>query len=111
MAPAVSPSYDLGRALAHVELGIWNFYSSFDLLFLGVGTLILGTMDGRHVLAAGARGFTSGQRADDGNGLRQQPYVAKMLRSWNYGGHFGCTNRVFVAEWLAPLLRIDEGQS
>ena len=111
LAPAVSPSYDLGSAHEHVEFGIWNFCSWFDLLFLGVGTLILGTIDRRHVLASGARGFTSGQRADDGNRLRQQPYVAKMLRSWNCGGHFGCTNRVFVSEWLAPLLRIDESQS
>ncbi len=115
LAAAVSPTWDLGPALEHVEFGIWNFCSWFDLLHLGVGTLIVGTIDGRHVLAAGARGFDADavprQRIDDGNRLRQQPYVAKMLRSWNCGGHFGCTNRVFVAEWLAPLLRIDEGQS
>jgi hypothetical protein len=113
LAPAVSPTYDLGPAFEHVEFPIWNFCSRFDLLFLGMGTLILGTIDRRHAPSAGIRGFGADVASREGidNGhqrLRQQPYVAKMLRSWNCGGHFGCTNCVFVAEWLAPLLRIDE---
>ena len=113
LAPAVSASYDLGRASEHVEFAVWNFFSWFDLLFLVAGSLILGTLDGRHVVSAGASGFRSdaapGPQAADGCRLRQKPYVARMLRSWNFGGHFGCTNRVFVSEWLAPLLEGGRG--
>ena len=111
LAAAIAPTYDLGAAVSHTERGIWSFHSPWDCLVLGIGTLIFGTIDRRRTIAAGARGFVvdhkTKQPGDDevGAKLHQQPYVAKMLGSWNSGGHLSCTNRVFGTEWLAPLLK------
>src|SRR5262249_521754 len=58
LAPALAPDYPLGAALRRTELGIWNFYSPLDLLFLAAGTLLFGTLDGQHRISAGCSGFT-----------------------------------------------------
>jgi len=111
LAPAISPRYDLVQALASVEHGIWNFYSPYDFIILGAATLALGTVDGRHCVASGARGFEppahlseAGQRLYREK-LFQVRYRASMLRQFNLGGHAGCTNRVFVEEQIAPIVR------
>src|SRR5262245_39790637 len=57
LAPALAPSYNLAAALRRTQRGIWNFYSWFDLLYLAAGTLLFGTIEGRHCVAAGNRGF------------------------------------------------------
>ena len=101
LAPAVSPDFDLDNALSKTEHGIWNFHSPWDLPLLVVGTTILGTLDGRHVPAAGAYGFTL---AGD-NKVRQVDYDAKMLRTGHLGGHFGWMTPEFGSNYLAPLLR------
>jgi len=108
LAAAVSPRYDLRQALEHLQDGIWNFSSWGDLFFLGLATLVLGTFDGRHTVAAGARGFTTPETSNAGRKpagqLHERPFCLRFLKSWNLGGHFSCTNRVFAAECLAPLL-------
>ena len=115
LAPAVSPRFDLRPALAKTEIGIWNFYSPLDAFFLGIATLLFGNVDGRHCVAAGACGFYY-PRTDEDVGephvapLHQQVFRAKMLRQFNFGGHFGCTNRVFVAESIAPLIRANRSR-
>jgi hypothetical protein len=35
---------------------------------------------------------------------RQHRYNLGIMRQFHIGGHFGCTNRVLVAEVVAPLL-------
>ncbi len=57
LVPALSPNYDLRTAVSRTERGIWNFCSYGDVFFLGVGTLLCGTTDGRHCIAAGNMGF------------------------------------------------------
>ena len=110
LAPALSPGYDLRPALRHVERGIYNFYSPYDVGFLGLGTSVAGTIDGRHTRAAGAVGFTmpSGLGPDDTRlyteKLHQQRYMSKMAESGHPGTHVGWANRRFVAEWLAPTI-------
>jgi pimeloyl-ACP methyl ester carboxylesterase len=54
---ALSPRYDLTSALSHVETKIWNFRSIFDLFFVGIGTVLAGTVDGRHACDAGRFSF------------------------------------------------------
>lgn len=100
LGPALSRGYDLSRALARTKAGIWNCYSPFDLLFLTAGTLLFGTLDGRHGVSAGAWGF-----AGRWPGLQQVRYQPGMARAWHFGGHFGWANRAFAARWLAGLLR------
>jgi pimeloyl-ACP methyl ester carboxylesterase len=110
LAPALSPDYDLRPALRHVEVGIYNFYSPYDVGFLKLGTSTFGTIDGRHTRAAGAVGFETpwGLDRDDrqlyAERLHQQRYLSRMAQSGHPGTHVGWANRRFVAEWLAPLV-------
>jgi len=110
LAPALSPDYDLRPALRHVEVGIYNFYSPYDVGFLKLGTSTFGTIDGRHTRAAGAVGFNTpwGLDRDDrrlyAERLHQQRYLSRMAESGHPGTHVGWANRRFVAEWLAPLV-------
>lgn len=100
IVPAISPTYQLDAALAHVERGIWSYRSYGDCIYLGVLTTLFGTVDGRHVPAAGAVGF----KKPLGKRVHEVPFCMSMLRDWNAGGHLTCTNRVFVRKWIAPLV-------
>jgi alpha-beta hydrolase superfamily lysophospholipase len=110
LGAALSPTYSLGRALRSIEARLWNFWSPFDLFLLGAGTLLCGTMDGRHAVSAGCQGFSlpenanTEERALYRDRLRQRRYHPRMVRQFHLGGHFGWANRVFVAEVVAPLL-------
>jgi pimeloyl-ACP methyl ester carboxylesterase len=110
LAPAISPDYNLCRALRRTSQGIWNFYSHYDIGFLQAGTTVMGTIDGRHTSAAGAVGFEMPAGLDDedrrlyATRLRQQAYSRKMAHSGNEGSHTGWADRQFVADWLCPLI-------
>ncbi len=116
LAPAISPDYDLRRALRRTEQGIWNFYSRYDIGFLKAGTTVMGTIDGEHTSAAGAVGFQMPWGLDEADRrlystlLKQQPYSRKMGDSGNSGGHIGWANRQFVGEWLCPILLAQSSQ-
>ncbi|MHC4795540.1 MAG: alpha/beta fold hydrolase [Planctomycetota bacterium] len=110
LGPAVTPNYDLRRALRRTKHGIWNFYSPRDVFFLKFGTTLMGTVDGRHTYAAGAVGFTLPWGLDRQDRqlykekLYQKCYRQKMAQSGHDGTHFGWAKRRFVAEWLAPII-------
>ncbi len=109
LGPALSPAYALGPALRKVQRGIWHFYSPLDLFLLGLGTLLFGTVDGRHAFSAGLFGFqpprgTPAEADLYRQRLHQRCYRPAMARRFHLGGHFGWANRVFVAETLGPLL-------
>jgi pimeloyl-ACP methyl ester carboxylesterase len=111
LAAAISPDYDLTRALNHTEAGIWNFYSNFDVGYLTVGTSFFGTIDRRHTRAAGAVGFkprpATGSRPGAENAyarLHSVSYKSIMAEAGNRGSHAGWTNRRFVALWIAPVI-------
>ena len=57
VAPAVSPLYELGAALARSRRGVLSYYSPRDSFFLGWGTRTFGTMDRVRINAAGRYGF------------------------------------------------------
>jgi hypothetical protein len=83
---------------------------NLDVFVLGAGTLLLGTVDGRHAVSAGCIGFSLPTAANREVRelyrlrLRQCRYSPAKVRQFHLGGHFGCANRVFVAETVAPLL-------
>ena len=110
LAAAISPDYDLSRALKRTDAGIWNFYSPYDMGFLVAGTTVMGAIDGKHGKAAGAVGFvrpwglSEQDRALYRTRLHQQRYSHDMVSSGHAGGHFGWADRTFVAKWLAPLV-------
>ena len=110
LAPAISPTYDLTAALEKTDAGIWNYYSPLDSTLLIAGTTVAGTIDGKHVPAAGAFGFEE----PEGNSperrrlyqtkLHQVGYDFEMMASGNLGGHFGPTWSQFSEDYLVPIL-------
>jgi pimeloyl-ACP methyl ester carboxylesterase len=110
LAPALAPAYNLAKALSKTHSGIWNFYSWLDIVYLAVGTVCVGTFEGSHCVAAGNRGFleptnlTTDEQSAYRSKLFQERYRCGMLKRFHLGGHFGCTNRVFVSETIGPLL-------
>ena len=110
LAATLAPSYDLRPAIGHTDRGIRSFHSPMDLTILTGVMTVVGTMDGRHTVAAGAWGFTPPAGLSDEErrryrqGLIQQPYELKMFASGNRGGHFGWVHPDFVRQWLAPLV-------
>ena len=107
LAPAISPGYMLADdiALTKTKRGIVNFYSSRDWFFLGVGTTVVGTMDGKHASSAGRVGFDV--PADAGpiyNRLFQVPWHKQMAAAGNEGGHLSSSAEAFVADYVAPLV-------
>ena len=42
--------------------------------------------------------------------LHEVPFRPGMCADFNFGGHMGCTNRVYVAERIAPLLKAETGR-
>ncbi len=113
LAAAISPRFDISPILSKVERGIWNFSSWLDCVFVGIGTTIFGTVDGQHTPAAGMLGFHQTSNSSDpaqtpespnAAALIQVSYHLRMIAAFNLGGHFGCVNRVFIAENIAPLI-------
>lgn len=111
LAAAVSPQFDLEPALHKVERGIWSFHSWLDCLFVGIGTTLAGTLDGWHLPSAGMIGFwrkstkeNRGTPSDAGPVFVQTRYHPRMMKTFHLGGHFGCAHRVFVSEFLGPIL-------
>jgi hypothetical protein len=111
LGPAVSPYYDIRPAQQRTTHGIRNFYSLLDIGFLGISTIVLGTMDGWHWPSAGMIGFqekrdgqpVSIENTNPAITLNQHAFQPAMFRQYNFGGHFGWTNRVFASETLAPI--------
>lgn len=114
LAAAVSRRYSMERSLNATRSGIWNISSPLDVFASICGTCIFGTMDRRHEISIGAVGVDSSGRQTklpDGRADHRAPGVVEiryspgMIKSWNLGGHFGCTNSVFVKRHVAPILK------
>ena len=106
LAPALSPTYDLSRALKHVRGHVYVFYSEYDAVVLGAGTSLFGTMDGVKTEAAGKVGFQQPETADAGQykKLVQFPYDRAWMKYDNTGEHIGTMNRAFAREVIVPTL-------
>ncbi|CAN5807455.1 hypothetical protein BH23PLA1_BH23PLA1_04330 [soil metagenome] len=109
LAPALSPGYDLSKALRAVRREMVVHHSPMDVLILGVGTRLFGTVDGVKSIAAGLVGF----RVPEGLGsadrasydrLRQVRWVPAMTRCGYLGGHFGPDLPAFLRRYVVPLL-------
>ncbi len=105
LSNAMSPGFDLSQSLQKSTVGIWNFSSYFDAGFVGIGTFVFGTVDGKHTLSSGMVGFRTPDSSEDLQGtLIEVPYNFGFARYLNLGGHFGCTSRPFIKNCVAPLL-------
>jgi hypothetical protein len=104
LAPAVSAGYDLRRALLSSSGGLDAFISDQDRFWLGLGTGLAGTADGRRDAAAGRVGF----RVPAGDALacrlRQYPWTPAVARTGHQGGHGGCLRPAYLEAFVLPLL-------
>lgn len=105
LASALSPQYDLSRALKRVRGPVYAFNSPLDPV-LDLGTRTFGTIDRIKSVSAGLVGFTAPRNADQAQyrKLLQFPYDAAWLALGNAGDHIGTMNVEFARQILAPLL-------
>ena len=104
-AAAISPEYDLSKALKVCCRGVVNFYSPHDWLIVGMGTKSFGTIDRQKVESAGFVGFRDEhgdrRRAD---GLIQIQYDPDWFWLGHSGGHAGSLSRAWAREVLAAYI-------
>jgi hypothetical protein len=85
-------------------------HSPLDFGLLGLGTLVFGTMDGRHSPGAGLTGFrfppdlSPEDRTVYAAKVRQIGWRPAMVRDGHLGDHMGCTNSRFSRRVLAPIV-------
>jgi pimeloyl-ACP methyl ester carboxylesterase len=106
LAPALSRTYDLTRALQHVRDRADVFCSSRDTLVLAFGTFLFGTVDGVYGEAAGHGGFEKPRGASDVGyaKLAVHPYSPRRRSLGDDGGHQGVLTSGVAASLIAPLL-------
>ena len=106
LAPALSPGYDLSRALGHVRDKAYDFYSVHDKVILSIGTRMFGTIDGVYSDAAGCVGFKVPPKADATQyaKLVQVSYDPSWLIYGHDGDHIGPMATPFARAVLVPLL-------
>lgn len=109
IAPALSPGYDLSKALKHVRGRAYSFNSVLDPV-LGFGTRNLGTIDRVKSESAGNVGYTVPETAnrEEYSKLKQFQYDPGWTRLGNAGDHIGAMGRLFVRTIIAPLLLTGE---
>lgn len=110
LAPAISPGYDLSKALRAVRRELVSFWSPLDVVVLGVGTWLFKTADRVRSFSAGLVGFREPAGLDDAGRslyatrLRQVRWRPEMARSWYFGGHVGPDSPPFLRKYVVPLL-------
>ena len=108
LAPAVSPGYDLTRALRALRRELVVFWSPLDLLVLGAGTRLFGTVDRVKTDAAGRVGFRVPEHpavAGQYEKFVQYPYDPDWMRFRNNGEHIGPMMRPFAREVIAAVIQ------
>jgi len=105
LGSSLSPGYDLSRALARSRRGIVSFHSELDGGMLGLGTLLIGTMDGLHSVSAGHVGFRRPPGRAGYARLFQIAWQPGMLKDGHAGGHFDYMGAAFLSARIGPLLR------
>lgn len=114
LEPALSPRYDLSRALRAVRLEMVVFTSPLDLVILGVGTRLFGTIDRVRTAGAGLTGFATpghgepdAERARQYAKLRQVRWSPRLIGLGHLGGHFGTDQPWFLRSHVLPLLHAE----
>ena len=108
LSASISKSYNLEKALSKTRRGIVNFYNRSDGGLLGVGTAVMGNVDGGHGLSAGLAGFDNPKNTDSVSkkvayGKLHQIEITKDMP---LGGdsHTAVTRPAFVSTFIAPWI-------
>lgn len=119
LAPALSPNYDLTAALRAVRREMVVFWSPLDLIILGAGTRLFGTMDRVKSIGAGLVGFripalpspNASATHSEYDKLRQICWSPRMTVWGNFGGHMGTDSPFFLRKYVVPLLAAEDRPS
>ncbi len=116
LAPALSPAYDLTGALRAVRREMVVFWSPLDMIILGAGTRLFGTIDRVRTVAAGLAGFAPPLDGDSRQDrslqyrkLRQVRWRPAMAALGYFGGHFGTDCPCFLRKYVVPILQVAGG--
>ncbi len=109
---AVSPNHDLTIALDRVKKGILNCCSHRDWMVLALGTFIFGTIDRRHCVAAGCRGFHIPTQPEKRRLYMEKLVQKKWVPEWidlydHWGSHGSSTSHKFISQLVMPWLLHD----
>ncbi|GIW81186.1 MAG: hypothetical protein KatS3mg105_2993 [Gemmatales bacterium] len=107
LSAAVSPYYDLTKALRATRFEIVSFYSRADHLVLGWGTRHFGTIDRQYVPSAGLVGFAIPpelRQVPPYNRLVEIAWTPDMILQGHFGRHFGTSAPCFLGKHVAPWL-------
>lgn len=109
LAPALSPGYDLSRALGAVRREMVVFWSPLDVVVLGAGTRLFGTIDRVRAVSAGMVGFREPEGLEESGRaryakLRQVRWRPGMMTTGYLGGHVGPDSPAFLRKYVVPLL-------
>ena len=104
LSASISSGYDLEKAASRCSKGIVNFYNPDDVGLLGIGTTIVGNVDGVRGPSAGLTGF---DRAGQPGHLNVYPV---KLSGADPGGdpHTSTTRVGFVSANIAPWIHVTE---
>ncbi len=103
--PALSPGYDLSRALRRVTGRFVNYYCPTDRFILGWGTRTFGTMDRLNVNSAGKVGFEKWPNSPTTRcRFEQHRWNAAMAAAGHQGGHIHILISEWNREYIAPYL-------
>ena len=89
------------------------FWSPLDMVVLGLGTRIFGTVDRVNSVSAGLVGFRPPGGLDEGGRLqyrklRQVRWRPGMAGTGYLGGHVGPDSPAFLRKYVLPLLTVGE---
>ncbi len=107
LAPSVSSTYDLRRALRSVRNGLHVFHSENDMGYLGLWTCILGNTDRKWTISSGMAGFRvlpDPACPDSHLKLHQHAWQPTDQQFGNDGGHYGSYQPDFLRAQVLPLL-------
>jgi len=115
LSASISSAYNLTKALRHIQRpygGIVNYYSGSDTGLLGVGTVILGNVDGTHGPGAGLLGFDrprekASEEKKEAYMFVYQMDVGSYMFSKEIGSHAGTAQIQFVTNFVAPWIQSD----
>ena len=108
LSASIASSYDLTKALQHSRHGIVNFYNTSDVALLGLGTTIVGNVDGWRGPSAGLIGFDTPSPSSHED--KQQAYARLyQVRVQSYmtgegSAHAGSTGISFVWLYVSPWI-------
>jgi pimeloyl-ACP methyl ester carboxylesterase len=109
---ALSPTYNLAKALRKTRKGILNSHSTKDFVILHWGTRLFGTTDRRFTPACGCVGFTPPadlpleEQILYREKLTQLPWRQEMADTChNWGGHISSGGEAYLARYIAPWVR------